>query len=161
LSGEAMARLFEGVCWFVAGVILWMATVSTITVAETVVAVLASAGSAVLAVMARQAMSLRVLVTGRWFVWLALVPVGAVMDTGRLVGWLVRRAPEPSEEDAVVHRRVPAGTAGAAVGWRAAATAAISATPGSVVIDADGDAGRLTLHRLVSGPPSIDERVEQ
>ena len=154
-----MKALIEGALWWVAGVILWMTTVSSITVAEAAVAVPTAAGCAALAVVARRTMSLRFTVTRQWLRLLVLVPAGAIADTGRLVAWLLRGARDRPEKDAILARPIEAGVAPRAIGLRAAATTAISATPGSVVVDSDGDAGRLVLHRVVGGWPDLDERV--
>jgi hypothetical protein len=148
----------EGVCWFVAGVVLWALTVTTITAAELTVAGITSAFCAALAVAARRVTGLRLRPTRAWLRWLALVPAQAVLDTARLAAWLFRGAHESTETDAAQHRRVAAGTSPTAVGTRAAAIGVISATPGSVVLDAD-DTGDFLVHHLAGGWPGLDERV--
>lgn len=154
-----MRAFAEGVVWVVAGVAVWLATVPAVTIAEVAVAVPTAVACAALAVVARRSMGLRFRAGREWLLWAVLVPVSAVADSVRLARLLVRRAPEPGEQEALVRRRVPAGPAASALGWRAAAIVAVSATPASVVVDADGEAGRIVLHRLVAGRPAIDERV--
>ncbi|GAA4139625.1 hypothetical protein [Leifsonia shinshuensis] len=153
-----MRAFIEAACWFVAGMVFWMATVSAITLAETIVAVCTSVVLSVFAVVARRAMGLRFRPSAAWLRWALLVPVAAAADLGRLFAWIARGARDPVEADAIERRHVPAGDAPEAVGHRAAAIIAVSATPGSCVIDARDD-GAFLLHRLVGGPPSLDERV--
>jgi hypothetical protein len=153
-----MRAFIEAACWFVTGMLFWIATVSAVTLAETIVAACTSAVLGVFAVVARRAMRLRFRPSGAWLRWALLVPVAAAADLGRLFAWIARGAHDPVEADAVERRHVPAGAAPEAVGHRAGAIIAVSATPGSCVIDAQED-GTFLLHRLVGGPPALDERV--
>lgn len=153
-----MGAFVEAACWFVVGMLFWMATVSSVTLAETIVAACASAVLGVFAVVARRAMGLRFRPSAAWLRWALLVPVAAVADLGRLFAWIALGAHDPAEEDALVRRHVPAGDAPGAVWHRAGAIVAVSATPGSCVVDAQDD-GTFLLHRVVGGPPSLEKRV--
>lgn len=153
-----MRTVIEGASWFLAGVVVWLATVSSITIPEVLIAVLTSAAAAPFAVLARRQMGLRVRPSAAWVRWALIVPVAAAADSVRLVAWLMHGAPDGPEGEAIVTRHTPAGERPAAVGSRAGATCAISATPGSLVVDTRAD-GRLLLHRLVSGPPNLDDQA--
>lgn len=153
-----MKAFIETACWFAAGMLLWLVTVSTITVTELIVAAATSAACGTFATAARRITGLRARPTRAWLRWAALVPVQAVTDTARLVAWLATGAHERSETDATAELHVAAGTSPVAVGARAAVVGMVSATPGSVALDAD-DGGRLLVHRLVGGWPELDERV--
>lgn len=153
-----MRAVIEGASWFLAGVIVWLATVASIAIPEVLIAVLTSAAVAPFAVLARRQMGLHVRPSADWVRWALIVPVAAVADTARLVAWMLGRAADAPEAEAIVARHAPAGEHAAAVGWRAGATCAISATPGSLVVDTRAD-GRLLLHRLVTGAPNLDERA--
>lgn len=153
-----MKAFIETVCWFAAGMLLWLLTVSTITVTELIVAAATSAACGAFATAARRITGLRVRPTRAWLRPAAIVPIQAVTDTARLVAWLATGAHERSETDAAAELRVAAGTSAVAVGARAAAVGMISATPGSLALDSD-DSGRLLVHRLVGGWPELDDQV--
>ena len=153
-----MKGFIEAACWFVAGVVIWLLTASTITVTELVIAAATSAACGAFATAARRVTGVRVRPTRAWLRWAALVPGQAAGDTWRLAGWLARGAHEITETDALAELPIAAGAAPRAVGARAAAIGALSATPGSVVLDAD-DEGRMLVHRLVGGRPNLDTQV--
>lgn len=152
-----LVRAAELGLWWIGGLVFWLATVASITLPEAVIAALAAAVGAVLARSARRAMGFRVRPRLVWLRWASMVPVAVVADLGRLVVWL--RHPSRSGDRA--ERLFPGSGRPAQVGWRAAAMIAVSATPGSVVFDADPVTGRVRLHSLVQGPPSIDRLAER
>ncbi|MFC4242929.1 hypothetical protein ACFOYW_06065 [Gryllotalpicola reticulitermitis] len=155
-----MKTFIEALCWFVVGVILWMTTVTTVTRTELVIAGLTSAACALLAVAARRVAGLRLRPSWAWLRWLALVPVQAGLDTGRLAVWLLHGAHETADGESVTRRKTSSGRSPTSVATRAAAIGVVSAAPGSLVLDADED-GHFLLHRLVSGWPSLDEKVSR
>ena len=146
--------LAEIVLWWAAGTVFWLATASTITAVEAAVAALVSLVGAVLARMARRAMPFELTVRRVWLRWAAMVPVAAVADALRLARWL------PGEQPAEVREgHLPADQGPAGVGWRAGGVVALSATPGSVVVDADPASGRVLVHSLADGWPGLGQEV--
>lgn len=146
--------LAELALWWVAGTLSWLATASTVTLPEAATAAAAALVGAVLARAARLAMGFTAAVRGAWFRWATMVPAAAVADTLRLARWL----PGPQTQD-LGEKPMPAGDSPAATGWRAGAMVALSATPGSVVLDSDPRQHRVQVHTLVEGWPRLDDQV--
>ncbi|GAB3926574.1 hypothetical protein GCM10011575_07920 [Microlunatus endophyticus] len=153
----------EIAAWWLAGFVVWTATLASASGPELVTGVLASLVSAVLARTARRAMGgqpgLSRQMWARWVRWAALVPVAAAADLARLVGWLAGGLREPGASARTHQLTVPSGSGPEAITWRQGAALAVSSTPGSVVIGIRPDDGTLVLDQLVSGWPGLDERV--
>ena len=159
-----MRAAIEIAGWSVVGLLVWTATLSSITPIELVIGLLAAVTAGVLARSARRAIGEGGVPAGMWRAWLgwaAWVPVAAAADLVRILGWLLGGRPEASQSDRVVPVLVPAGDDRAAVAWRQGAVLAVSSTPGSVVLRLEADQGRLILDQLVSGPPHLERRVAQ
>lgn len=160
-----MRAVIEIAAWWIAGVLVWTATLSSASAAELITGALSAAVCAVLARVARRAMGgqpgLSSGMLSRWAYWALLVPVAAAADLMRLVGWLAAGRPEPEPADRIVELTVPSGTGREAITWRQGAALAVSSTPGSVVTSIDPDAGTLVLDQLVAGRPGLDKRVSQ
>jgi multisubunit Na+/H+ antiporter MnhE subunit len=141
--------------WWVLLFGLWMLTLSSVSVAESVTAAVAALLCAFAARAGRRASRVGWRPRLAWLTWFAMVPVALCMDTVRLFVATVRRdLPERFDEVELPTDR-PAARADAR---RAAAVLALSATPGSVVLDAAPDRP-LLLHVVVSGRPRLDERI--
>lgn len=153
----------EIAAWWVAGWLIWTATLSSVSAAELVAGAVAAGVCAVLARLARQAMGRQPGLTprmwSRWLTWALVVPVAAAADLMRLVRWLFAGAREPSDGDRAVRVSTPAGDGATAITWRQGAALAVSSTPGSVVVGIEPDEGRLDLDQLVTGWPGLDQRV--
>lgn len=153
----------EIAAWWIAGFLIWAATLASVSGAELITGALAAVVCAVLARVARRAMGgqpgLSSAIWSRWARWAALVPVAAAADLMRLVGWLTTGRREPPASSRVREIVVPAGTDAGAITWRQGAALAISSTPGSVVTGIDPEAGTLQLDQLVNGWPDLDRRV--
>jgi len=140
--------------WWVVAVGVWMASLSAWSGQELLVAAGCAVPCAVSAVGARRA------VDGAWRApaaasrWLLVLPAAVVVDAVRVLSWPLR------SRDGGTFRTVdvaaPGGTA-SATGRRAAASLALSSTPGSYVVAADEKAGTLVLHGL--GGSSLIERA--
>ena len=146
--------LAELVLWWAGGMLFWLATASTLTVIETLVAAAVALAAAVLARLARRAIPFAARPRLAWLRWAALVPVSAFADAVRLVPWLRGRQPED-----LVEEHLPGSTGEAETGLRAGGIVALSATPGTVVVDSDPRTGTIRLHSLVTGWPHLDEVV--
>ncbi|MGT2463267.1 hypothetical protein [Sinomonas atrocyanea] len=145
--------LLEYAVWTAIGTLFWLATASTVTVTETLIAAAVALVCAVLARLARRALPFRARPGREWLGWGATVPLAAVADLVRLPGWLRSGQPEQLREAAM-----PTGGA-RQTGWRAGGIVALSATPGTVVVASDPDSGAVTVHSVTSGWPRLDEQV--
>lgn len=153
--GHARHVIFlELVAWYVVAVGIWMASLSAWSGQELVVAAGCAVPCAVAAVGARRA------VDGAWRAptgamrWVLLLPAAIVVDAVRVLSWPARSRSEGT------FRTIDIGASGgtsSATGRRAAASFALSSTPGSYVVAADETAGTLTVHGL--GGSSLIERA--
>ncbi|WP_369046489.1 hypothetical protein [Sinomonas sp. P10A9] len=150
----AAGALVELTLWTIAGTLFWLATASTISVVEVLIAALAALLGGILARAARRAMPFRARPRRVWLRWAATVPVAAMADMVRLAGWLGGSQPEDLRTASMPQGRGPRET-----GWRAGGIVSLSATPGSVVVGSDPEVGTVTVHTLVSGWPGLDESV--
>lgn len=150
----AVGALAELALWCLGGTLFWLATASTVTFGETLIAAAIALIAAVLARVARRAIPFQAKPPLAWIRWAALVPVSAVADAVRLVPWLRGRQPEGIAEE-----HLPGSTAPTETGLRAGGIVALSATPGTVVVDCDPTTGAVRLHSLVKGWPHLDEQV--
>ena len=155
-------RGLEAVFWWAACLGVWLISLSALSGEELLLATVVSLIPAVLAVAVRETAgntwSLRWLrpdrrLPGRLGA-LAALPVILVADTIQALGSVPARHQGR-------FRRVPVGDARgdapASRGRRAAATLAISVTPGSVVADIDPETGEALVHVLSEhGPDMVD-----
>lgn len=139
--------------WTTAGTVFWLATASTITLAEALVAAGVAVVCSVLARAARRAMPFSARPRGVWLRWAITVPVAAAADMVRLGGGL-SGAKAADLREATMPAGGPRET-----GWRAGGIIALSATPGSVVVSSDRDTGTVMVHTLARGWPRLDDDV--
>ncbi|MCE3553275.1 Na+/H+ antiporter subunit E [Pseudonocardia sp. RS11V-5] len=150
-----MVRIAEVGVWWVVLTGVWAVTVSPMTVPDMVVGAACAVPCALVAVPARRALRSRWRVDPAALRWLPAVALGAVTDTVRVL--LGRPAPPRVRE--VVLAEVGGGRDPAAQDtYRALATIAIAATPGSVVLGERGRRG-LVLHELGRSRPEVSEVV--
>ncbi|QGN32863.1 hypothetical protein [Microlunatus sp. Gsoil 973] len=153
----------EIAAWWLAGALIWTATVSSISGEELAIGFAAAGLCAVLARVARRAIGGQPGLPGRmwlrWLGWAAMVPAVASADLLRLVRWLAAGRREPAREERSVRVPVPSGDGAKAITWRQGAVLAVSSTPGSVVLRVESEDGSLQLDRLVGGRPDLSARV--
>ena len=96
-------------------------------------------------------------VWARWFAWVIRLPIALAADTARLaLRWWGR----PSAEGVVRRATLETASDAAVVAaHRAFAAAVLSAAPGSVVLDVDGD--DVVLHALSPRPSRLAEAVRR
>lgn len=146
---------------------IWLVSLSAVSTEELIVGGGCAVGCGVVCAVIRR------LVGGRWrpaartFLPAVLVPVAVVADAAAVLAapWRPRRWLRAGRS----HRRGQDGTGGhlvtvdigargpspAAAGRRAIATLVVSASPGSVVVDADPETGELVAHVFCSVGPSL------
>ncbi|HEX5405799.1 MAG TPA: Na+/H+ antiporter subunit E [Pseudonocardiaceae bacterium] len=138
-----MRAAVEIVVWWVLLALVWVATLTAVSVQELVTASVLAAPCAVAARAARIAADAHWRVRPRWLRRLALLPVAALRDT---VG-VLRLAVHPEEQDTFEHVPLPAESdEPGRAGREALTTAVLTATPGVMVVDAEHD--RLLVYTL-------------
>lgn len=157
----SLTRVAEVVVWWGLLVGVWVLTLSSAPPMELYIAAASALPCAVMAPIARRAIETAWRPDPRWLRWLAVLPVSVVVDTAALFGrTLARRLtgrPFEGELKPVPLRahRDPLRSGA----HRALATVALSATPGSFVIDTRPEEDALLVHSVVDVPPSLDRVV--
>jgi hypothetical protein len=156
-----MRRVAELGGWWVGLTLAWVVTLSTVTTPDVLVGAVCALLCAVLAVVARRAIGQAWRPVPRWLTWLGPLALAVPADAARLfvrvlprlvrdrgpAGRLRSFTPAPDEEVTRARFRQAWGTF------------AVSATPGSVVVDWPPDGAPAVLHTLGSGRPQMDEVV--
>lgn len=146
----------ETVVWWVLLVGLWVLTLSSVSVAEVVVAASCALPCAALATAGRQVSGARWRPAVAWLRWFAVLPVAVCTDTWRLFVATPRLIRGTGSWR---HIELPDDPSAArAAARRAAAVLTVSATPGTLVADTPPEKPML-VHVLVSGRPRLDDRV--
>jgi multisubunit Na+/H+ antiporter MnhE subunit len=159
-----VVRLVEVAAWWAVLVLFWMATLSAASLAEWAVACLAALPCALAATAARAVAGGGWRVRAGWSRW--LLPLARVVpaETVRVLALAARdrRAPDPGEDPARALRRIPLPESEAedrATGRGAVATALLSATPGTLVVDAPPEERALLVHALDDRPSALERAV--
>jgi multisubunit Na+/H+ antiporter MnhE subunit len=158
-----MRQLAELLFWWAASTGVWLLTLSSMSLPEVSIAAAAGLLCALLAIASRRAVGGSWPPRAAWLRWAAPLP-GAVLADGvrvlaRAAGVLVGRRIGDGEIRAVhlpVERPAPRRQSREAM-----AVALTNAAPGTVVLDLDDDSGRMLLHALGSGRPSMEEAVAE
>lgn len=158
-----MRQLSELVFWWAAAMGVWLLTLSSMSLPEVSIAAASALPCAVLAIASRRAVGGSWPPRPAWLRWTALLPVAVLADgvrvLGRAAGVLVgRRIGEGEIRTVRLPRERPASERRSR---EAMAVTLISATPGTVVVDLDDRSGRMLLHALGSGRPSMEEAVAE
>lgn len=148
-----LVKFAEVAGWWAALVLVWLATLNSFSYAELGTCAVIAVPGALAARAGRVAAGQRWRVRARWVRWLRFVPVAVLHDTMGVFRLATRR--DRPQDDSFDEVRLRAG--GAA--HEALATAAVSATPGSVVVDADNE--RLVVHRVPIGETRLSEAVRR
>ncbi|HZR11998.1 MAG TPA: Na+/H+ antiporter subunit E [Acidimicrobiia bacterium] len=159
-----MRRVTEVVVWSALLLGVWVLTLSSVSTPELAVA----SACAVLAAVAT--LGARVVSGGSWAPspgwarWLVALPVAIVADTARIFGLALAQLAHGRRREPGDIRPVPIGDRGddaRAAAHRALSTLCVTSTPGSFVVDARPDDGKLLVHTLVEGAPSIAKVVSR
>lgn len=153
-----MRAWLEVTVWWAVLVLVWLASLNSFAYAEAVVAAVLAVPCAVAARRARQVPRVSWRLRRGWARWLLRVPWTVTHDTVAMLVLAVR--PERTDEDEFTDVRLArkAG-AGERAGWEAAATTVLSATPGSIVVDAGEDHDRLLVHTVPIPDTGLREAV--
>lgn len=143
--------------WWAFLVVVWIATLNVFSVAEVVVAAVAAVPCAIAVRAARRAAGVRWSVPAGWWRWLLALPAAVVHDTIAALRLAARfRSREAEDEFRVL--TLPGGRD--SLRWAGTITV-LSATPGSVVVDADDERGELLVHTLPIGRTRLEREVRQ
>jgi multisubunit Na+/H+ antiporter MnhE subunit len=155
-----MRRTAEVAAWWVVLTFVWVASLSAATAPDVLAGAVCGLLCAVLAVAARRAIGQAWRPVPRWAAWLGPLLLAVPADTARLLIRVLPRLVRDRRSAGSLRRiRPPAGEEAAAGFRRAWGTLALSATPGSFVVDWPPDGRPAVIHTLGSGPPQMDEVV--
>jgi hypothetical protein len=147
--------LAEIVAWAAVTLGIWLVTLSGLTLPETLFAAGASVPCGVGAWAGRRAMGASWRFRPAWVLWPVPVAVTAVIELGELFRTAVWR-PHPGRLKTI---ELPAEERRLAAGREAAATLALSSTPGTLGAHHDPRENRLVVHELLSLGPDLDSVV--
>jgi multisubunit Na+/H+ antiporter MnhE subunit len=151
--------VLEIALWWALMVGVWDLTLAGTTLPDLLAAIVAGLISAMGARATRRLIGGNWAPRPRWLVWLPVIAVNAVADTGRAFALaarhVVRRDVDASFGEVPLRRRSARDTDI----HRGLAALAITSTPGAVIYDEDAEGRRLFKHELVSGPPDLEAVV--
>jgi multisubunit Na+/H+ antiporter MnhE subunit len=153
-----MRAWVEIAAWWLVLVLVWLATLTVFSMQELIASAVFALPCAVAARHGRRAATGHLSVRPGWARWLLAVPWAVLHDTVGVLA-LALRADRPDDDEfrevTLAREADPARQAGR----EALATATLSATPGSVVVDADDTHRRLLVHKLPLHDTPLDRDV--
>ncbi len=143
----------ELVCWWGVATGVWLLTLSSVNVQDLVLAIVCALPCAAVAGVTRRALGGSWRLRPGWLRWIGPLMVSAVADFGAVLAAAASSlAGRPvTGRLEVVPLDEPGGRT--AAGHEALATLVLSATPGSLVADADPEENHLVVHSLGSVGP--------
>jgi multisubunit Na+/H+ antiporter MnhE subunit len=151
----------ETVVWWVILVGVWLVTLNAFSYQELAVAAVLALPCAVAARAARRAAEVRWAVGASWSRWLLALPGAILHDTVGVLGLAMRRRTR-EDEDEFRELRLPTESDDASrAGREALTTEILSATPGSVVVDANDDHDRLLVHAVPIGRTRLERETSR
>jgi multisubunit Na+/H+ antiporter MnhE subunit len=144
--------------WWVVLVLVWIATLTAVTVQELVAAAILAVPCAVLARLGRQATGIQWPMRAAWLRWPLRLPWAVLHDTVAVLALALR--PDRPQEDRFRALRLPEqDSPNTEAAQQAAAAVLLSAAPGSVVVDVNDD--RVLVHELPIGSSHLDEAIQR
>lgn len=151
-----MRAVAEVLVWWAVLVLVWLGTLNAFSYEELAVAALLAVPCVIAARLGRRAAGVGWSVRARWAGWLLHLPWAIVHDTIAML-WLAVR-PDRTRDDGFDEMPLATdSTTAQQAGHEALATATLSATPGSVVVDATDD--RLVVHTVPIHPTGLRRAV--
>lgn len=157
-----LAVAAEVLCWWLAACGVWLLTLSSVNAAELAVALACALTCALAAWAARVTLGGRWRIHPWWVWWLAPLVVSVFSDSVRVLGLALRRRDTGRERGRLVDVALPEGEPDDVAAGRAAmATLVMSATPGTLAVEADPERRVLTLHSLVPAGSLLERAVRR
>lgn len=158
MSGGSKHRaLAEILLWWVLTAAVWLATVTSLTAAETSVAVACTLPCAVAARSARRANRGNWRFRIGWLRWAATVLRDIPVQTVQVWAYAL----DPRRRGVFSSVDLPSEPEPVAEARRAVAVLGFAATPGTVVADCDSHGGTVLLHRVRPGPGQLVTMVRR
>jgi hypothetical protein len=151
----------EAATWWVVLVVIYLATLTTVTLPEVVAALSVGFVCAIVAVAARWAMGASWRPPKRLIQVALLVPVAVVNDSVRVLALLARPRILRRTVGGLNRIRLPQERAALSAGRQALGGLLVSTAPSSVLVDDDPRAPNLVVHRLLDGRPDLAGRVQE
>lgn len=147
--------------WWAFLVLVWIATLNTFSWQEVLVAAVLAVPCAVAAAAGRAAAGVRWRVPVAMRRWLLALPAAVAHDVVAVLALGVRSRTR-EDEDTFRAVRLPSEHDDARLAGReAVSTAILSATPGSVVVDANGEHDELLVHTLPIGRTRLERELSR
>ena len=161
---KRVGRLAETLLWWGLLFGVWVVTLSAASTVELAVGAASALPCALAAVGARQAIGSSWRPSIGWVRWLGWTALAIPADTVRVLAVAANQAARRRRDERGSYERVQleaddrpsVGRARQAI-----ATMVVTGTPASYVTDVDVERAELVVHRLVSGPPSIEKVVSR
>jgi multisubunit Na+/H+ antiporter MnhE subunit len=146
----------EVLVWWAILVLTWLGTLNAFSYEELAAAAVLAVPCAIAARLGRRAAGVRWSVDPRWARWLPHLAWAILHDTIAMLA-IATRPDQNDDFDELPLAKQPTKARQAA--HEALATATLSATPGAVVIDANDDHDRLTVHTVPIGETGLRRAV--
>lgn len=162
-----MAAVGEVLAWWAVLVGIWLTTLSSPSSSELGISVASGLACALVAVPVRRALRAKWHPQPSWVQWLLPLPAAVLADTVRLfvLAFRPRRTTgggDDPKDGELSEIRLPVDDDPHRAGIRRAlASLALSATPGTYVVDSRPEDNVLIVHSLGSGAPRLDEVVSR
>lgn len=148
----------EVLVWWGVLVLVWLGTLNAFSYEELTAAAVLAVPCAIAARLGRRAAGVHWSVDARWARWLVHLPWAILHDTVAMLAVAVR-PDRPGDDDFDELELANEPTKARQAGHEALATATLSATPGSVVVDANDEHDRLTVHTVPIGETGLRRAV--
>jgi multisubunit Na+/H+ antiporter MnhE subunit len=146
--------VLEVLVWWAVLVLVWLGTLNAFSYEELAAAAILAVPCAFAARLGRRAAGVRWSVDPRWARWLSHLPWAILRDTVAMLA-LALRPDRPADDDFDELPLATQPTKARQSGHEALATATLSATPGSVVVDANDEHDRLVVHTVPIGQTGL------
>lgn len=158
----ALLAAIEVAWWWAVSCGVWLLTLSSISAAELIVALSCGLPCGFAARATRRSLGGEWRLRPRWSLWVGPLVVAVLADSARLVATSLRSVARTGQAGQLTAVSLPPGEPEHVfAGREAVGTVALSATPGTFVVDCDPERHVLTVHSLVSGPPAMEEVVQR
>ncbi|HEX4722045.1 MAG TPA: Na+/H+ antiporter subunit E [Pseudonocardiaceae bacterium] len=147
--------------WWAFLVVVWIATLNTLSTQEVVTAAVLAVPCAIAARAARRAAELRWTIAPRWGRWVLALPPAIAHDTVAVLRLAMRRRTSESDDEFRVLKLPAERDDGRRTGREAVTTAVLSATPGSVVVNAGDDHDELLVHAMPVGRTRLERELRR